>query len=267
DGSLPSRDRSQYTSSTWWSAPERVLLRPEDDAFREACGASVRACRIRAAVYGFVETEYSITAGTAAAAVTLLGGRPVAAVVAEGKYEYFDITQRDPGEVSIAVTPSSGDVRLFVGCGPSFAFPNATHHTWRLHANDGGDGGGGDSGGGGDGGGDGGGMLVLSTGARDTCTPPTTYHASVYGLTLATFTIVAGVSGAGWSGGGGNSTGPGDVVVLLPGLSQTGTAGYGEFRYFEVRRRAGDGPVRVRAAATGGGAVGLYVSASWETRP
>ncbi|CAM9486102.1 unnamed protein product, partial [Chrysoparadoxa australica] len=86
DGTRPSKENSQFNSKGWWQSIDSVILRPTDPTFKQYCSVS---CTVRIAVYGFIMSEYSITANTEEVAMLLSRNNAFQGMVARGKYEHF----------------------------------------------------------------------------------------------------------------------------------------------------------------------------------
>ena len=107
DDKVPNRDNAQYRSNSV-AGEEVVLIKKTDDAYKNSCAGKDR-CHVYIAVYGYDNSQYTITAAKSDGITTLRENVPARENVDAGHYEYFKFTQH--GAPQCAVQPNSVEWR------------------------------------------------------------------------------------------------------------------------------------------------------------
>ena len=130
DDKVPNRDNAQYRSNSV-AGEEVILIKKTDNAYKNSCAGKDR-CHVYIAVYGYDNSQYTITAAKSDGITTLRENVPARENVDAGHYEYFKFTSTEHLNVLFSLTPLSGDPDLFVSTTVSHLAPRAADFL-RLH--------------------------------------------------------------------------------------------------------------------------------------
>lgn len=168
-------------------------------------GESKEACYFVVGVVGrkWASSEFRLLAKTRDATVTLHDGMAVRDQVAGKSYAYYKILVVNPQlDLTLTITPLSGDPDLYVGA-PPLTRPSRENHTWASRSF------GADS------------LTVQAVGLKKHCEPDPTIglgcaiYIGVYAWTDASYSILASLN-MGWVSGGGGSEEGKERFVFLP---------------------------------------------------
>lgn len=189
---------------------------------------------------------YNVPSANTVTRILLQDGVPMRDLVGPRGYEYFKIKVVDPAQdLSISVTPFSGDPDLFVGTSAN-PHPSKNNHTWAAR---------------------GFGADTLTLQASDMgkyCTPKPArglgcdYFVGVYGWTNTSFSILATTRKA-WS----------NPVLLFKGQPQSGNVEKSDYVYYKFHVPS-DGPnatLHITLTPMDSNDQDLYVSMSREKQP
>ena len=182
-------------------------------------------------VYGFDAGQFTIAAWTTSALV-LIEGQAVMGNVAKHDYRYFKFHVETPADVTITLTPLSGDVDLYVANGDKYPHPDKTickyghlqNETWCSRKPS---------------------MQVDIVKMKNAA--PAEYIVAVYGYRNSTFTIQGRSSDD-------------NIVTLDQGLPQGGEVDSGGWRYYSILTPAYSGGTLRVVTSTREGQIKLYAN-------
>lgn len=156
------------------------------------------------AVYGRTDASFTVTASTADVITTLQDGRPVRGFLEAGGINHYHYTLgEDYGkkDITINLTPFSGDPDLYITTSEFGSLPNKTNYQWNAvsYRDD---------------------SITISHADENACkTVGCTYFVGVSSYTPSSFTVTAVLQ---------------DVVMLEDGVPQTGSVEKHAFRYYRL---------------------------------
>jgi hypothetical protein len=236
----------QYGSANWFSNDGLDILHT-DAAYTASCTststAGASSCTVIVGVYGFEQSEYTLSLTSSSSAQLLPLGTVVTAAVSQGLSNFYRVLPGQGGSLvpyalHFTVTPFNGHVHLYVSC--DNMQPNRTNHQWSMEPTPG----------------SGSTLEIMSVAAADKGCLPTNaqFYAAVYGDTASSYSIQSSIAN--------DPT----VPLLVPDHAQSGSVAQNAFAYYFVRPGSGYDDLRLLGTVLQGD-VDLYVSANWDTRP
>lgn len=272
DGTLPNTQNFVYFSGGWGESQDIININSDEELYDECL---VKDCTIIIGVFGYDSSDYTIVLSSSRAAVMLQMGKTQVGSVSRSNYEYYSVPARTTN-LTVTVNLFSGHVTVYYSC--KVSFPNSTSYSVKQNPE-----------------------VTSTLSDFSGCDDQAYLNIAVYGVFAATFRYVFAIthcalsyfnkkfrplrSISAWQKHDGTLP---TTMMLLPGISASGTVAYRHFDYYYVRIGDKSGDINLigkllfnihflslhffisfchLTATVLTGDVDLYVSSSWETRP
>lgn len=239
DGSMPDTDNYAFSTGSLGGGQDVIDIDDDNPAYAPCLGAD---CTLYIGVYGYTDSEYNILLVSAMTAIKLNYGVPQLGSVRYMMYDNYRFSAAGMSAkdgIRFSIDQYSGSTKVYISCG--MEFPNSTKYGVAMNPSQSS-------------------MIDLTLSSFVACTDASLISVAVLGLTSATYSISVVHTHDGVPDGDSNS------LMLLPGVSVSGSVQYKKFNYYYIRVGTSSGDLNLIATVSSGD-VDLYISPSWEERP
>ena len=248
--SRPSQSNWDYYSLEQNQNDDRVTIYPNDGKFETLCPLDSPSCLIQVGVYGYHESDYTITASTSGVIASLSMDKPFSGVASSKSSSYFKVhVPVATSTLSLDLAPTSGSPVMFISCSDNYPSPESYEFTSQSLDTDSAS------------------FNVeispANLAARNCDSFPADIFVAIYNNSTqssSSFTVTATLVYG--------EDAPPSATTLPHGVILAGDVEYGALTYYTVAVGSGDIAADLVLSATiVSGDVDIFVSESWETRP